>query len=139
MGGEVLQCLIEVLGAECLAGDERVNGDRHDTGAVPGVGEQLLVLIPDDLDELGAGDAFASDPGPSSRAWECDLLGDQLPWHAWENEEATRTELTAWLVRNAPARLRAHGVSEELLHRIRLLGLTGHDRWEDPHWPGHRY
>ncbi|MGY5122422.1 hypothetical protein ACWC2H_42450 [Streptomyces sp. 900105755] len=71
--------------------------------------------------------------------WEYELLGDQLPWDSWENEEETRTELTAWLVRNAPARLRAHGVSEELLHRIRLLGLTGDDRWEDPHWPGHRY
>lgn len=71
--------------------------------------------------------------------WEYDLLGDQLPWDSWENEEEKRTELTAWLVRNAPARLRAHGVSEELLHRIRLLGLTGDDRWEAPHWPGHRY
>jgi hypothetical protein len=71
--------------------------------------------------------------------WEYDLLGDQLPWDAWDNKEDTRAELTAWLVRNAPARLRAHGVSEELLHRIRLLGLTGPDRWEDPHWPGHSY
>ncbi|MEV0912181.1 hypothetical protein [Streptomyces hokutonensis] len=59
-------------------------------------------------------------------------------WDSWENEE-TRTELTAWLVRNAPARLRAHGVSGQLLHRIRLLGLAGDDRWEDPHWPGYRY
>lgn len=71
--------------------------------------------------------------------WEYDLLGDQLPWSAWENEEAMRAELTAWLVRHAPARLRAHGASEDLLHRIRLLGVTGPDRWEDPHWPGHRY
>ncbi|MFD9034518.1 hypothetical protein ACFVZW_25780 [Streptomyces sp. NPDC059567] len=71
--------------------------------------------------------------------WEYDLLGDQLPWHAWENEEEMRAELTAWLVRHAPARLRAHGASEDLLHRIRLLGVTGLDRWEDPHWPGHRY
>ncbi|MER5208236.1 hypothetical protein [Streptomyces sp. NPDC002825] len=71
--------------------------------------------------------------------WEYDLLGDQLPWSAWENGEEMRSELTAWLVRHAPARLRAPGVSEDLLHRIRLLGLTGPDRWEDPHWPGHRY
>jgi hypothetical protein len=71
--------------------------------------------------------------------WEYDLLGDQLPWDAWENEEEMRAELTVWLVRHAPARLRALGVSEELLHRVRLLGLTGLDRWEDPHWPGHRY
>lgn len=71
--------------------------------------------------------------------WEYDLLGDQLPWDSWENEEEKRTELTAWLVRNAPARLRAHGVSGQLLHRIRLLGLAGDDRWEDPHWPGYCY
>ncbi|MFD4527321.1 hypothetical protein ACFWP7_25970 [Streptomyces sp. NPDC058470] len=50
-----------------------------------------------------------------------------------------RAELTVWLVRHAPTRLRAFGVPEELLHRIRLLGVTGLDRWEDPHWPGHRY
>ncbi|WP_369149188.1 hypothetical protein [Streptomyces sp. R44] len=71
--------------------------------------------------------------------WEYDLLGDRLPWSAWENEEEMRIELTAWLVRHAPARLRVHGASEDLLHRIRLLGVTGPDRWDDPHWPGHRY
>lgn len=71
--------------------------------------------------------------------WEYELLGDQLPWPAWENEEGMRAELTAWLVRHAPARLRASGASQDLLHRIRLLGVTGTDRWEDPHWPGHRY
>ncbi|MFE7397466.1 hypothetical protein [Streptomyces sp. NPDC057557] len=71
--------------------------------------------------------------------WERDLLGDELPWHAWENEEEKCAELTAWLVGHAQSRLAAHGASDELLHRIRLLGLTGPDRWEDPHWPGHRY
>lgn len=71
--------------------------------------------------------------------WEYDLLGDQLPWFAWENGEDLRIELTAWLVRHAPTRLRVRGASEELLHRIRLLGLTGPARWTDPHWPGHRY
>jgi hypothetical protein len=71
--------------------------------------------------------------------WEYDLLGDQLPWDAWHNEEDMRAELTAWLLRHAPARLQVHGAPGELLHRIRLLGLTGPDRWEDPHWPGHRY
>ncbi|MFJ6569560.1 hypothetical protein ACIQNU_19250 [Streptomyces sp. NPDC091292] len=71
--------------------------------------------------------------------WEYDLLGDQLPWDTWHNGEALRTELTAWLVRHAPDRLRAHGAPDELLHRIRLLGVTGPDRWYDPHWPGHRY
>ncbi|MFE5486638.1 hypothetical protein [Streptomyces sp. NPDC056527] len=71
--------------------------------------------------------------------WEYDLLGDQLPWHAWENEEEMRVDLTAWLVRHASDRLRTYGASEDLLHRIRLLGVTGPDRWTDPHWPGHRY
>ncbi|WP_267897226.1 hypothetical protein [Streptomyces albireticuli] len=42
-------------------------------------------------------------------------------------------------MRHAPARLRAHDTPEELLDRVRLLGLTGVDRWEDPHWPGHPY
>lgn len=71
--------------------------------------------------------------------WERDLLGDELPWDTWEDEEETREELAARLVRHAPARLRAHGADEELLHRVRLLGLTGPDRWEDPHWPAHVY
>ncbi|MEU8589297.1 hypothetical protein AB0C59_20165 [Streptomyces sp. NPDC048664] len=38
-----------------------------------------------------------------------------------------------------PTRLRALDVPEELLHRIRLIGLTGPARWEDPHWPNRRY
>ncbi|MFF8604931.1 hypothetical protein ACF06X_03260 [Streptomyces sp. NPDC015346] len=71
--------------------------------------------------------------------WEYDLLGDQLSWHAWDDAEALRSELAAWLVRCAPARLRAPDVPEELLHRIRLIGLTGPARWDGPHWPGHRY
>ncbi|MET9472327.1 hypothetical protein [Streptomyces sp. NPDC002922] len=71
--------------------------------------------------------------------WADDLLGDRLPWHAWEDEEEMRVELTGWLVHHAPARLRGLNVSEELLHRVRLLGVTGPDRWEDPHWPGHHY
>ncbi|NUK78035.1 hypothetical protein HRW23_11610 [Streptomyces lunaelactis] len=70
--------------------------------------------------------------------WEYDLRGgDQLPWTCWgdEDEEAAlRAELTAWLARHAPARLRAHGASEELLHHIRLIGLSDADRWDDPHW-----
>ncbi|MCZ4122811.1 hypothetical protein [Streptomyces sp. H39-S7] len=70
--------------------------------------------------------------------WECDLLNDELPWEAWENGEQMRAELTVWLLRHAPARLRAIGASEELLHRIRLLGVTGPDRWGDPHWADHR-
>ncbi|MFI0715925.1 hypothetical protein ACH4SK_35980 [Streptomyces inhibens] len=71
--------------------------------------------------------------------WEKELLGDQLPWDAWESKEEMYTELTSWLVHHASGRLRAQGAPEELLHRIRLLGLTGPARWDDPHWPGHRY
>jgi hypothetical protein len=71
--------------------------------------------------------------------WEYELLGDRLPWDTWHDEEDTRAGLTAWLLLHARTRLQAHDVPEDLLHRIRLLGLTGSDRWEDPHWPGHRY
>ncbi|BBC36178.1 hypothetical protein SGFS_074720 [Streptomyces graminofaciens] len=74
--------------------------------------------------------------------WEYDLLGDELPWEAWDTPDddgVLRSELAAWLVRHAPARLRAVDAPEELLHRIRLIGLTGPARWEDPHWPNHRY
>ncbi|MCA2186955.1 hypothetical protein [Nonomuraea cavernae] len=71
--------------------------------------------------------------------WEYDLLGDLLPWDTRYDEEDLRITLTAWLVRHAPARLRASGAPEQLLHRVRLLSLTGPARWEDPHWPSHRY
>ncbi|WP_394436913.1 hypothetical protein [Streptomyces sp. SGAir0957] len=71
--------------------------------------------------------------------FEYELLGDQLPWFAWENGEEMRVELSRWLCRHALARLRAIGRCDELLHRVRLLGLTGEERWQDPHWPGHRY
>lgn len=71
--------------------------------------------------------------------WDDTLLRDEFPWDTWHDEEALRAELTAWLLRHAPARLRSHGAPEDLLHRIRLLGLTGPDRWDDPHWPGFSY
>ncbi|MFD5447400.1 hypothetical protein [Streptomyces sp. NPDC127100] len=74
--------------------------------------------------------------------WEYELLGDSLPWyvHWYENdEEEMRAELVAWLLGHAAARLRESGAPAELRHRIRLLGLTGDDRYTDPHWPGHRY
>ncbi|WP_328875875.1 hypothetical protein OHT76_40565 [Streptomyces sp. NBC_00287] len=71
--------------------------------------------------------------------WEYELLGDLLPWDAWDDEDALRTELAAWLVRYAPGRLRDLDVPEELLHRIRLIGLTGPARWEDPHYPFRTY
>ncbi|MFI9237086.1 hypothetical protein [Streptomyces sp. NPDC053079] len=66
--------------------------------------------------------------------WEYDLLGDALPWSAWENRDAMRDELTAWLVHHAPARLRADGASSDLQERIRLIGLPEPARWEDPFW-----
>ncbi|MGQ7749573.1 hypothetical protein ACUN29_13875 [Streptomyces sp. WC2508] len=74
--------------------------------------------------------------------WEYHLLGEELPWDAWDSEDdggERRAELTAWLLGHARPRLIAHGAPEELLHRIRLLGLTGPARWEDPYWPNHRY
>ncbi|WP_030299458.1 hypothetical protein [Streptomyces katrae] len=71
--------------------------------------------------------------------WEYDLLQDTLPLHTdyWEEEdkEKARVELTTWVVRHAPARLRVQGAPEHLLHAVRLLGLTGPDRWDDTHWP----
>jgi hypothetical protein len=70
------------------------------------------------------------------RQWEFNLLGDLLPWHSRENRDEMCAELAAWLIRHAPDRLRGHGDSEELLHLIRLLGLPGPARWEDPHAPG---
>ncbi|MFI8349991.1 hypothetical protein [Streptomyces sp. NPDC085596] len=71
--------------------------------------------------------------------WEYALLGDELPWHTWHDEDALRTELAAWLSRYAPARLRAHNAPEDLLHRIRLAALPTPTRWEKPHWPVRRY
>ncbi|MGW1468657.1 hypothetical protein ACWCPT_30475 [Streptomyces sp. NPDC002308] len=67
--------------------------------------------------------------------WADDLLADRLPWGAWGDEDDLRAELATWLARYAPARLRARGASEELLHVVRLIGLPEADRWEDPHWP----
>ncbi|MGW0598767.1 hypothetical protein ACWD11_16655 [Streptomyces sp. NPDC002776] len=71
--------------------------------------------------------------------WEYALLGDELPWQSWDDEDALRAELTAWLVRYAPDRLRTLDGTDELLHRVRLLGLTGPARWEDPHYPVRAY
>ncbi|WP_406840001.1 hypothetical protein ACICHK_34675 [Streptomyces sp. AHU1] len=74
--------------------------------------------------------------------WERDLLGDSLPWSvSWyeHDEEEMRAELVAWLLGHAAARLRESGAPTDLQHRIRLLGLTGPDRWSDPHWPDHSY
>ncbi|MER5961818.1 hypothetical protein [Streptomyces sp. NPDC002057] len=71
--------------------------------------------------------------------WDHDLLADELPWRTWHDEDRLRTGLAAWLVRHAHPRLRSRGAPGELLHRIRLIGLSGPARWEDPHWPNHRY
>ncbi|MFD5138401.1 hypothetical protein ACFWMX_19465 [Streptomyces sp. NPDC058378] len=58
---------------------------------------------------------------------------------AWEHDKERVGGLSTWLARHAPARLTSGGASEELHHAVRLLGLTGPARWEDPHWPGHTY
>ncbi|MGI5520160.1 hypothetical protein ACQEUX_04325 [Micromonospora sp. CA-259024] len=75
--------------------------------------------------------------------WEYDLLRDDPPWRTWEltddEEEVLRAELTAWLLQHAPARLRMVDTDPELLHRIRLLGINGPARWDDPHWPNRGY
>lgn len=91
--------------------------------------------------------AWAAQSGPVAdrrlaeavEEWEYDLLRDELPWHAWEGEDELCAELAGWLVRHAPARLRSQGAPEELLQHVRLLGLTGEDRWDDPHWPWQTY
>lgn len=74
--------------------------------------------------------------------WEYELLGESLPWYVgWyeHDEEKIRADLVAWLLGHAATRLRESGASEDLRHRIRLLGLADEARWTDPHWPGHRY
>jgi len=73
-------------------------------------------------------------------AWDYDLLLDELPWSTWHsNGDDMVAVLTAWLTRHAPARLRAHNAPEDLLHRLRLIGLTRPARWNDPHWPRYTY
>lgn len=47
---------------------------------------------------------------------------DELPWNTYENEREKLADLTAWLVRHAPARLRARGDCDEALQQLRLLG-----------------
>lgn len=71
--------------------------------------------------------------------WGPDLLGDELPWLTQQDERARCAELTAWLARHAPARLRAAGAPEQLLHWVRLLGLPKPARWDDPYWDDHSY
>lgn len=53
--------------------------------------------------------------------WADDLLQDALPWNTREDEEAKVAGLTAWLVRHAPARLRARGAPEAVLGQLRRL------------------
>lgn len=70
-------------------------------------------------------------------AWTTQLLVGLLPWFSWSNtreeDEAVHEELTAWFVRHAPARLRAHGACEELLDDLHLLALPGPVRLAEPH------
>ncbi|MEV8535233.1 hypothetical protein [Streptomyces sp. NPDC051211] len=68
--------------------------------------------------------------------WEADLLMDQLPWNPWDDdEEALCAELQTWLARHAPTRLHSRNATPDALHCVRLLGLTGPARWDDPYWP----
>jgi hypothetical protein len=53
--------------------------------------------------------------------WTGDLLQDALPWNTREDEEERAAELTAWLTRHAPARLRACGASDEIFDQLRRL------------------
>ncbi|MFD9946719.1 hypothetical protein ACFWYW_51880 [Nonomuraea sp. NPDC059023] len=48
-------------------------------------------------------------------------------------------ELIAWLVRHAPARLRASGAPEHLSHVVRLIGLPWQDRALDPYWADRKF
>lgn len=65
--------------------------------------------------------------------WEWDLLSDELPWHTYYDEAEKVAELSAWLVRHAPDRLRRCGVPERQVLRIGLLALSGRERWDHPY------
>ncbi|MFJ6135288.1 hypothetical protein [Kitasatospora sp. NPDC092286] len=67
--------------------------------------------------------------------WDYDLLMDELPWDTCHNKDDMLAVLTGWLTRHAPARLKARNAPDMLLQRLRLIGLTGPARWDDPHWP----
>ncbi|MGN9786910.1 hypothetical protein ACTMTF_36190 [Nonomuraea sp. ZG12] len=69
--------------------------------------------------------------------WGPDLLENQFPWHTRNDEQAQHAELTTWLVRHAPARLRAADTPDQLLQWVRLLGLPEPARWDDPYWDDH--
>ncbi|MGV9269139.1 hypothetical protein ACWDRR_31245 [Kitasatospora sp. NPDC003701] len=71
--------------------------------------------------------------------WAYDLLADELPWSTWHDKDDMLAVLTTWLTRHAATRLRARDTPDGLLQRLRLIGLAGPARWEDPHWPGHTY
>jgi hypothetical protein len=68
--------------------------------------------------------------------WEGDLLRDELPWDALEDEESKVAELSAWLARHAPGRLRAPGPCVEVPRQIRLPGLSDPASEDAPDWPG---
>jgi hypothetical protein len=49
--------------------------------------------------------------------WECDLLGDELPWYAWEHDKERIGGLSTWLARYAPARLTEPSPSAVIVRR----------------------
>ncbi|MEH0830311.1 MULTISPECIES: hypothetical protein [unclassified Micromonospora] len=62
--------------------------------------------------------------------WMDDLLVDRLPWSSWHNEDTWGAALSLWVIRHAPAPLREHEVSSDVLDHIGLLGLPYADRWD---------
>ncbi|MGW5578438.1 hypothetical protein [Micromonospora chokoriensis] len=109
---------------------------------------EVMTLLVEASGALGRWlDAWARATGPvASRRlaegfdqWQYDLLCDDPPWRTWEltddEEEALRVELTAWLLRHAPDRLRMIGADSTLVHRLELLGVAVPERWDDPLMP----
>ncbi|MFI1921424.1 MULTISPECIES: hypothetical protein [unclassified Streptomyces] len=106
--------------------------------------------------QVGPEDRLAPKPDPDGqpvRPWPGLLLGRHIhrARHIGRVERSARAEQPARIEagRSAVAarddveaigeEVRMNGSARDLRHRIRLLGLTGEDRWSDPHRPGHRY
>ncbi|MFC8721220.1 hypothetical protein [Kitasatospora sp. NPDC057198] len=124
--------------------DLLVPGDAREVDRTLGMCVQASGELAPWLDAWAALDHPSADRGLAAAVdvWTYDLLSDALPWslirHS-DREDALAAELSAWLTCHAPARLRAHGAPDDLLHRVRLLGLSEPERWRDPHWPGRAY
>ncbi|NBE83059.1 hypothetical protein GVV04_19235 [Micromonospora sp. NEAU-HG-1] len=62
--------------------------------------------------------------------WMYDLFRDDLPWSSWHDEDTWCPALSLWVLRHAPAALREHDASAELLDQVRRLALPYPDRWD---------